>query len=247
MALSTVVFVWILKTSAAVFLGPIFPVILISSIAYSIVRYQFLNIRLLLARAALYIILVTILSITLALSTIFLGQYLSDTYGLNEFLIVVLVSVFIVAFLEPIKRVFSKITDNIFYKSRVNHDALISDATTILNEELDLTKLTLRFTQYLVENLKVSSVNLYLAAGSNNYINVVNEENNADQLPENVHISESFNQDLAATEMEVSIDKYEYSIVNNSVNENEQKIVREKIEEIKAIGGAVDVIFPHKR
>ncbi len=45
MGLSTVLFVVLLKTSAAVFLGPIFPVILMTCIAYSIVKHKMFSMQ----------------------------------------------------------------------------------------------------------------------------------------------------------------------------------------------------------
>ncbi len=60
MGLSTVTFVVILKTSAFVFLGPIFPVILMSFIAYAIVKHGLFDLKII-ATEALTAILATIL------------------------------------------------------------------------------------------------------------------------------------------------------------------------------------------
>lgn len=60
MGLTTVTFVVILKTSSFVFLGPIFPVILIACIGYAIVRHQMFDMKVI-ATQALVIVLLIIL------------------------------------------------------------------------------------------------------------------------------------------------------------------------------------------
>ncbi|MDP3735083.1 MAG: ATP-binding protein [bacterium] len=58
MAIFAFLFVVVIKTSAFVFLGPIFPVILMASIAYAIVRHRMFNIRLIATEALVVSILI---------------------------------------------------------------------------------------------------------------------------------------------------------------------------------------------
>lgn len=68
MALTTVIFVVVLKTSAMVFLGPIYPVVLMASIFYAIVKHQMFNIKIF-ATKALVIMIWCILFAKIFLST----------------------------------------------------------------------------------------------------------------------------------------------------------------------------------
>ncbi len=62
MGLTTVTFVWILKTSAGVFLGPIFPVVLMAFISYSIIRHQLFNVKVIATKTVLVLIGILLLS-----------------------------------------------------------------------------------------------------------------------------------------------------------------------------------------
>lgn len=62
MGLTTVTFVWILKTSAGVFLGPIFPVVLMAFISYSIIRHRLFNVKVLATKTVLILIGILLLS-----------------------------------------------------------------------------------------------------------------------------------------------------------------------------------------
>lgn len=73
MGLSTVVFVVILKTSSFVFLGPIFPVILLAFIAYAMIRHRLFNMKVITTQ-----IFVSILVIVL-FSKIFIPRSLTET------------------------------------------------------------------------------------------------------------------------------------------------------------------------
>lgn len=62
MALSTVIFVVVLHSSATVFLGPIVPVILMASIAYAIVKYQLFNIKIIATQVSIVTIWIILFS-----------------------------------------------------------------------------------------------------------------------------------------------------------------------------------------
>ncbi len=62
MGISTVTFVVILKTSAAVFLGPIFPVILMTCIAYAIVKHKIFNVQVFSTQALMATIYIVLFS-----------------------------------------------------------------------------------------------------------------------------------------------------------------------------------------
>lgn len=71
MAVSTVVFVVLLRSSAFVFFGPISSLILIGCVGYAIVKQRFLDIRLVTARAVTYTLLTLALGLVYS-STIFI-------------------------------------------------------------------------------------------------------------------------------------------------------------------------------
>jgi len=60
MVLTNVVFVILLKKSFLVFLGPIYPVILMAAIAYAIVKYNLFNIKLIATQAFIFILSITL-------------------------------------------------------------------------------------------------------------------------------------------------------------------------------------------
>lgn len=91
MGISTVIFVVILKTSAAVFLGPIFPVILMACIAYAIVKHNMFNVKVFSTQA-----LVAVISIIL-FSKIFVAQSIgAKILDFGLFLVVLAVGIILI-------------------------------------------------------------------------------------------------------------------------------------------------------
>jgi signal transduction histidine kinase len=96
MGICTVTFVVILKTSAMVFLGPIFPVVLIGCIAYSIVKHKMFDVKVFSTQ-----ILMAVIAIVL-FSKIFMAQ--SVTAQIVDMVLFLLVAVIGIILVKSVRR-----------------------------------------------------------------------------------------------------------------------------------------------
>ncbi|MEK7560436.1 MAG: ATP-binding protein [Patescibacteria group bacterium] len=157
MGISTVIFVVILRTSAFVFLGPIFPVILITFIAYAIVRHGFLDIRLIVARAFLYSILIGIVATIYALTFFSVVTFFFGIVPELEVLLAgVLLTTLVALTFDTLRAVTGRVSDRIFYKGRYDTGELLSRLTHAMAETTDLEKIAMLIVQNLADELRIN-------------------------------------------------------------------------------------------
>lgn len=122
--------------------------------AYAIVKHRFLDIRVVITRSLIYGILVTAVALSL-ISVLFLSaQFFGDTPS-SRYTISFFVATLIVFGLDPFKRVLSRATDKIFFKAKIDYQAVLQNLTEILSVELDLGRLTSKLDRALAEGLKL--------------------------------------------------------------------------------------------
>ncbi|MFZ6035908.1 MAG: ATP-binding protein [Patescibacteria group bacterium] len=80
--------------------------------------------------------------------------------------IAVIVSVFIVLALDPLKVWIAKATDRFFFKARVDYQKMSSELSEIINREIDLDILLYELTHRLEKDLKIKNVSIYLAGST---------------------------------------------------------------------------------
>jgi signal transduction histidine kinase len=151
---------------------PVYPVI----IGYSIVKYRFLNIRLVVTRSILYTVLVATVASFFALSVFVVGNAIGGNTQTSKIFTYIITSLIVVVFLDPVKRVWAKITDKVFYKDKIDYQEILREAGNVVAREIDLYKLLEGTTQLLANKLKVKQIlafvsnskgEFYLLVGSN--------------------------------------------------------------------------------
>jgi len=130
-------------------------------IAYSIAKHRFLDVRLVILRTLTYSILVVFVSAAVVVLTVFLSESVEASTS-NKALIAVVVSIFIVLILDPLKRGIAKVTDKIFFKAGVDYRKLLSSLSEVINREIDLDLLLYSMSRKLEHNLKIKNVSIYL-------------------------------------------------------------------------------------
>ncbi len=155
--------------------GVYFVIFYIVFITYAITRYRLMNIRLILTRSILYGVLVGVLSAFFALSVLVVGQMIGGNTQTSKIITYVATSFIVVVFLEPVKRVWAKITDKIFYKDKIDYQELLQKGSHVLTREIDLEKLLRELAILLAERLKLKEVSIlvkdditYRLVGSSN-------------------------------------------------------------------------------
>lgn len=129
---------WVGNTSF-MWLGPQFSLFMIAFILYAIVKHRLMDIRLILSRTIVYSLL---LGSTLVLYTmlIFLAQrFFQDKTGYITSLVIG--SLFIALGFEPLKRVFQKTTEKVFFRGDLDAQSLLTELGETFSTVRDLDSL----------------------------------------------------------------------------------------------------------
>ncbi len=139
--------------------------ILIGSISYAIARHRLFDIKALITRSLVYGILLTVVTLSIVFITILLAPLFGKSQA-GQVAASIIVAALIVFGLDPLKRLLSVATDKVFFKAKVDYQAVLRDLTEILSVEIDQTNLIRRLRQTLQEELKLKSAATLLAQGN---------------------------------------------------------------------------------
>ncbi len=132
----------------------------LSIIAYTIVKYRFMDIRFVISKSILYFFLVLFVALSFTFVTFSTAQFFG---GQGQVAVTLLVSLIIVLFLDPLKRLLAKLTDRFFYKGRIDFQRVLRDIGEIIASELDLQKLLKSIEASLSNKIKVKYVKVLIA------------------------------------------------------------------------------------
>lgn len=154
--------------------GPLVTVVLVATIAYTIVKHGLFDIRLAAVRGVAYIFSL----ITLA------GVYFLTAYGVSRLLLqdqAVIVQVqnpinialaLILAFIfQPIKRFFDKLTNSIFYRDNYSTDEFLERLGQELSGAADLRSLLQRASNEIANTLQAEHGGFYVRYGGDHHVN----------------------------------------------------------------------------
>lgn len=157
MAIGTTIFVAIFKNSGLVFLGPIFPVILMGFISYAIIKHRFLDIQPLIARAVSFIFLIFLISLFFV-SAAFLGSafILKTRLDIPTILIGIALTTAISLTFQPIQAAIRKVTDRIFFKDLYDSEKLLSELSHAMAETINFDDLTDKILNTIIKEMKIA-------------------------------------------------------------------------------------------
>lgn len=162
LAVITNLILLILNYSELAYMGPLFTIFLIGFTTYSIVKYRLMNIRVILTRSILYTFLVVLVATFFAVSVLLAGRYLGADTKTSNVVVYLVASAIIVLFLDPVKRVFARFTDKIFYKDKIDYQQVLQQVASVLASEIDLQKLLQNLVMRLTALLKIKKVSVWV-------------------------------------------------------------------------------------
>lgn len=147
-----------LNVSSLYFFGDYSTLVLLSLTTYAIVRHKLMDIRMVVARSVTYLLLlITIVAIAGVFMTLLPNYLFSETtldmYGVP---IRSAVGVSLAFLFQPLKRLFTKVTDKIFFKGAYDLQKVIKNLTDTINATLNLINLLYKTTDILIKEIKVS-------------------------------------------------------------------------------------------
>ncbi|MEK7090722.1 MAG: histidine kinase dimerization/phospho-acceptor domain-containing protein, partial [Patescibacteria group bacterium] len=164
MVVFTTTLVVVFKTAAGIFLGPIFPVILMSTVAFAIVRHRFLDIQPIIVRAASFLIILFLFAGANALLLVLFFQIFGGLEINNQTIFVfIILTIFAMLIFQPLDKILRRLTNRIFFKDRYDRDELLSKITRTMAGTIDLDVLTTAIAGSLIKEMHLSKLAFLVA------------------------------------------------------------------------------------
>lgn len=137
---------------------PIYPIL----ISYAIIKFRLMDIRSVITRSILYTVLIGVVASFFAFSIFWLPPRFWGDSRSSRIITTIVSSILIVVFLDPIKKVWAKVTDKIFYKDKIDYSHILQQATSIVAKEIDLQKLSHDLAVLLSKELKLKKIKIFM-------------------------------------------------------------------------------------
>ncbi|HSX07423.1 MAG TPA: ATP-binding protein [Candidatus Saccharimonadales bacterium] len=155
----------VFKNSVTATLTPLSMIILSASLSYAVLKHKFLDIRLVVARAAGYILALLVLVSGYAFISYFVADRLSVYFNSQQAqrLLNVGLLIFVAITFNPVKRFFDRLTNKFFYRDAYNPQELFNSFNEALVANNELEPLLTASTGVIARNLKADFCNVALA------------------------------------------------------------------------------------
>lgn len=122
-----------------IWVGPQFSVIMVGFIAYGILRHRLFDIRAVIARSFAYITSFTFIGLIFAITFNLLVTFLFDRNPpVQEILLITTLMWFFAVLYQPFKRLFDRITGDLFYRERYDSQVILDKLSSLLATEINL-------------------------------------------------------------------------------------------------------------
>jgi signal transduction histidine kinase len=157
LALFTMVNVVVFKSASGIFLGPIFPVLLMGAVGYSIVRHHFLDIQPIIARAVSYTVLVIVLAVLYA-TVLFFGstKLLGFRFSVPSVLVSIVLMTIVALTFQPLNKIMRKLTDRFFFRDRYDAEKILSDLAQVIAHNINFDTLAEKLLTTISTELRVT-------------------------------------------------------------------------------------------
>ena len=167
-------------------LAQVFFIIYVCSIAYAIVRYRLMDIRLVIARTIAFGLIVGVLTIIYASFSAIIATSFETLVGVTSNIIVgIVVAVLVVAGYGPLRKLIERATNGFLYKKTYNPDQLLSQISDVTASILDIQHLLALICTTLNEAFHTQKLGIALLNKKNKLI-VVHKQNFSDGAAESL-------------------------------------------------------------
>jgi len=139
-------------------LGPFFSIFMVGLTTYAILRHQFLDIRIIIQRGLIYLVLLGIIAVIYISGLQVLGYFFSKVADINSVISAGITKVLGIFFFRPLENYFQRITDPIFFKGKYNYADALHRLSKILNTNLSQTDIVAASSLALKEIFKTAEV-----------------------------------------------------------------------------------------
>lgn len=125
--------------------------------AYAIVRHRLMDIRLLVVKSIIYTLLFVVIGIVYTFSIFILGAFVfKDFTGREAYWAAMIVALTVAFTFQPLKRIFTRWTDRVFFKDQYNFEELTSKLNEVATSTIILSELLYKFLDNLIEEMRLT-------------------------------------------------------------------------------------------
>lgn len=143
--------------SSAIWLGPIFTLIFITSVSLAIIRYKLFDIRAVIVRAFAYLFSLTLLSAIYIMPSILLVAWIMHIrFTWSRFLVAAVVALSFAVFYGKMRGAFDRFTNSLFYRGYYEPQDVLNQLTEIMVGTIDTEVLKSQSAQLLKDTLRIN-------------------------------------------------------------------------------------------
>ncbi len=157
------ILVQVFKITSYIYLSNFASLFFTVGFAYAMVRQRLFDIRFVVARAMAYFLLLVILGTIYSVLAFEVGQLLfrgADQLSAAQRTFNIAVAIMLAFTFQPLRRLFEKITDRIFYRDKYDPEVLLSNLGKTMASEIELEKLGGEVIRELSSQMRLSSADL---------------------------------------------------------------------------------------
>ncbi|HVF69760.1 MAG TPA: ATP-binding protein [Xanthomonadales bacterium] len=155
--LTNFIAVVVFNYSGFVIFGPIFSLILVGFITYSVIRHRLLEVKVIVARSVVYALLILLIAVLYTAGVFLISKYLFKlNIDVQVVEIYVLLAIFVAFTFVPLRNYIERVTSTIFFKGKYSQNSLVYKLTTIIASTISLEQLTKKTLQKLLSTLRIS-------------------------------------------------------------------------------------------
>jgi len=219
-----------------IWLGPLFTLAYVISISYAIIKHRLFDVGLLVARSAAYILSTATLAVVyviVAFSIIGGVVFKTDDISFTTRLVYTFLAIVTAIVYQPVRSVFDKISNRLFYQDSYETQALLDDLNKVLVSDVEINSLLSKTASLIEQNLKVTYCSFYIRETS--YVSsrvVASEKQNISQT------------DLEKIHQVSPRIKYRIYHINQETSNNEEAMLNQLMQDngIEIIGRLVSTL-----
>ncbi|ERJ11992.1 diguanylate cyclase [Haloplasma contractile] len=146
-------------------------------ITYSIYRYKFLEIKLIVKKGITYSLYTLILTGVYIVSIFGVQQFLREVIGYTNMTAMMAVAVILALIFQPIKNLIQHWIDKLFYRENLDHKAILKEFSRDINNILDLDEITDCLKKTVQKGLQPSNVTIALKREGYDYFYIYDSLN----------------------------------------------------------------------
>ena len=190
--------------------GPYFALIFLAFTAHALIRYRFLDIRLVLQRSATFLLALAASVVLLGSFLLLLARVARWTLSATELSFLLLGGIALGLLLQPLRTILTRLLDSYAYRARTDYPKTLREASDALTKTLDFDSLVALIVSTVLQATRAERAGFYLQSGSDfilrlerHYFDVASPETipRISATSELVHVLRHSNEPLVAEEI----------------------------------------------